>query len=323
MREIIEALNTSKNVLLATHIDPDGDAIGSLIAMGLALEAAGKRVVMYNESPIPGPYRFLSGVDRVTCAAPPINDCDVAVIIDCGDLQRLGQIADTMEGFPRLINVDHHATNTRFGYLSLIDPEACASAELIYQVILALGIQITAPIATALYTGILTDTGSFRFTNTSQKTFSICEALVAAGAEPAEVAKHLYGQYSIGRLKLLNMALNSIEISHNGKLSLMAVTRHMLMESGTVPDDVVGMINYARRIEDIDVAVLIREKRNGNGVPGSQRPFQVSLRSNGAVDVGAIATTFGGGGHAKAAGFLVKATLPQLKAKIWTLADSL
>lgn len=319
MKKIIDTLSTRNRFLIASHVDPDGDAVGSLLAMGLALEATGKKVVMYNESSIPSPYRFLAGVDRVTCDAPSLQNCQVAVVIDCGDIQRLGRMAETIENFPLVINIDHHTTNNGFGHLRLVDTNACASAELIYRIILDLGTPITAPIAAALYTGILTDTGSFRFSNTNQNTFSVCETLVAAGADPAEVAKHLYGQYSIGRLKLLNMALNSIEISDNGKLSLMSVTRRMLLESGTVPDDVDGMINYARRIEDIDVAVLIREKRNGNPA-GS---YQVSLRSNGGVDVAAIATAFGGGGHPTAAGFLAQATLPQLKAKIWALADNL
>ncbi len=323
MKEIIDTLLNQNRFFIASHVNPDGDAIGSLVAMGLALEESGKEVVMYNESPIPSPYRFLTGVDQVTCDTHSLKNCDVAIVIDCGDIQRLGLVAGKIDDFSRVINIDHHATNNEFGHLKLVDPKACASAELIYRLIIDMGLTITTPIASALYTGILTDTGSFRFSNTNKNTFSICETLVAAGADPAAVAKHLYGQYSIGRLKLLNMALDSIEISENGKLSMMSVTRRMLLESGTVPDDVDGMINYARRIEDIELAVLIREKRNGNGGRDLAKSYQVSLRSNGEVDVAVIAATFGGGGHPTAAGFLAEATLPQLKNKIWALADSL
>jgi len=323
MKAIIEALNSSRRIFVTTHINPDGDAIGSLVAMGLALEAAGKKVVMYSESPIPTPYRFLSGVDRVIHDPEAVDRCDAAVIIDCGDLDRIGRMAVAMEDFPVLINIDHHATNSGFGHYRLIDPRACASAEIVYRIIGELGVSITRSIATALYTGILTDTGSFRFANTRRETFSLCETLATAGANPSDVARHLYGQYSIGRLKLLNMALDSIEISRNGKLSLMALTQLMLAETGTVPEDVDGMINYARRIEDIDVAVLIREKRNGSCPAGNKRPFQVSLRSNGAVDVATIAATFGGGGHPTAAGFQVEATLNDIKDRMWALADTL
>ena len=323
MKEIIETLNSSRRIWVTTHVNPDGDAIGSLVAMGLALETAGKKVVMYNESPIPTPYRFLSGVHRVVHDSEAIGGCDTAVIIDCGDLHRIGRMAVKMENFPVLLNIDHHATNSGFGHYRLIDSEACASAEIVYRIIAALGVSITPSIAMALYTGILTDTGSFRFANTNRETFSLCEALVAAGANPSDVARHLYGQYSIGRLKLLNKALDSIEISRNGKLSLMALTQRMLAETGTVPEDVDGMINYARRIEEIDVAVLIREKRNGCHPTRNNRPFQVSLRSNGTVDVAAIATTFGGGGHPTAAGFQMEATLDEIKTKMWALADTL
>jgi phosphoesterase RecJ-like protein len=252
-----------------------------------------------------------------------VGKCDSAVIIDCGDLLRIGRIATEIADCPVLLNIDHHATNSGFGHYRLIDPKACASAEIVFRIITALGVSVTPPIAMALYTGILTDTGSFRFANTNRETFSLCETLVAAGANPSDVARHLYGQYSIGRLKLLNKAIDSIEISRNGKLSLMALTQRMLAETGTVPEDVDGMINYARRIEEIDVAVLIREKKNGGSPAGHNRPFQVSLRSNGSVDVGAIATTFGGGGHPTAAGFQVKATLYDIKTKMWALADTL
>ncbi|RUA02371.1 MAG: bifunctional oligoribonuclease/PAP phosphatase NrnA [Deltaproteobacteria bacterium] len=323
MKRIIDKLSDSRRILVATHVNPDGDAIGSLLAMGMALESAGKDVVMYNESPIPTPYRFLYGIDQVVHHPEEITQCDTAVVIDCGDLDRVGEAADIIRQIPVVINIDHHVTNVGFGDYQLIKPGACASAGIIYEVIKQLGVSLTVPIATALYTGILTDTGSFRFGNTSKNTFSICEALVAAGANPGDVASHLYGQYSIGRLKLLNKALDSIEISRNGKLSLMALTQQMLRDTGTVPEDIDGMINYARRIENIDVAVLIREKRNGGSPTGNNRPYQVSLRSNGTVDVAAIAATYGGGGHASAAGFQVETALSEIKSKIWALADTL
>jgi phosphoesterase RecJ-like protein len=323
MKQIINQLNSGHRIFVATHANPDGDAIGSLLAMGLALEAAGKKVVMYNESPIPTPYLFLDGVERVDHDPAGLTGCDTAVILDCGDLDRVGDLSAKIIDFPVVINIDHHATNSGFGHYNLIEPKACATAGIVYFIIREMGIAITPSIATALYTGILTDTGSFRFSNTGKKTFSICEALVEAGANPADVARHLYGQYSIGRLKLLNMALDSIEISRNGKLSLMALTQGMLTETGTVAEDIDGMINYARRIENIDVAVLIREKRNGHTSGSGDHAYQVSLRSNGTVDVAALAMVYGGGGHPSAAGFQVKMPLTEIKAKIWALADTL
>ena len=178
-------------------------------------------------------------------------------------------------------------------------------------------------IATSIYTGILTDTGSFRFSNTNQAAFAISKEMAELGVEPYHVSQHVFGTYSLGRIKLLNQALDSIEISDNGKLSIMTVTCSMFAETGTHPEDVDGMINYARRIEDVKVAALIQEQKNGNSKSENQGRFHVSLRSDGTVDVAAIADSFGGGGHASAAGFQVETTLTQLKSEIITLAEKL
>ena len=178
-------------------------------------------------------------------------------------------------------------------------------------------------IATCLYTGILTDTGSFRFSNTNQAAFAISEEMAELGVEPYDVAQHVFGTYSLGRIKLLNLALDSIEISDNGKLSIMTVTGAMFEETRTQPEDADGMINYARRIEDVKVAALIHEQKNGKTKSNGQCRFHVSLRSDGSVDVAAIAGSFGGGGHASAAGFQVETTLTKLKSDIITLAQNL
>jgi phosphoesterase RecJ-like protein len=207
-------------------------------------------------------------------------------------------------------------TNTRFGTYQCIDTVASATSQIVYDLITKLGVPIDKDMATALYTGILTDTGSFRFSNTGRDAFAICEALIACGADPYNVAQNVYGKYSLGRIKLLNLALDSIEITAGGKLSLMALTSDMFKETGTHPEDVDGMINYARRIEDVRVAVLIREQPNGDGLNGAKKAYHVSLRSDGSVDVAAIAAVYGGGGHLTAAGFNVKSTLVELKEEI-------
>jgi len=175
-------------------------------------------------------------------------------------------------------------------------------------------------IATSIYTGILTDTGSFRFSNTNSAAFAICQKLVEKGVNPYRIAQHVYGSYSLGRIQLLNYALNSIEISKNGRLSIMTLTRDMFDETNTHPEDVDGMINYARRIEEVKVAVLIQEHVNNTGNSGR---FHVSLRSDGTVDVAAIASAFGGGGHKNAAGFSIESTLAGIKAEILNLAENI
>ncbi len=306
----------SPRVLVASHANPDGDAIGALIAMGLALDAAGKSVTLYNESPIPAVYRFLGGVHRVEGRLEPGCGYPTAVVLDCGSVERIGLEAERVARIPVVINIDHHVTNTRFGTYQYVDTTASATSEIVYRLIARLGIGLDRDMATALYTGILTDTGSFRFSNTSRDAFAICEALIGRGADPYRVAQHVYGKYSLGRIKLLNLALDSIEITAGGKMSLMALTREMFEETGTHPEDADGMINYARRIEDVRVAVLIREGVNGSRQNGAGKTYHVSLRSDGSVDVAAIAAAYGGGGHLTAAGFNVESTLSDLKTAI-------
>ncbi len=325
---ILDLLEKSENVLLATHTKPDGDALGSLIALGLSLIAKKKRVTLYNESATPAVYRFLRKVDLVTDRIGPIERYDTAVILDCSDLGRVGSQATAIGGIPTVINIDHHVTNNHFGDFQLIDTAASSTAEIVYGLIRELKTPVTPTIAYAIYTGILTDTGSFRFQNTTEAAFAICTEMIRAGVEPHRVASNVYGTYTLGRVRLLNMVLDSIEVSENGKLSLMAITQSMLQKTGTHPSDVTGLIDYARQIEDVKVAVLIQETFNFDvpslhGERQYNNRFQVSLRSNGSVDVSAIATMFGGGGHASAAGFSIESRFRDLKEHILNLAETL
>jgi phosphoesterase RecJ-like protein len=317
--QIIQHLKKSKRVLLASHIHPDGDAIGSTLALGLSLKALGKEVTLYNESLISAVYRFIPSVKWVVNHVTNISTYDSAVIIDCGDIERIGAIAENINQIPVVINIDHHVTNTGFGDFQLVDTTACASAEIVYGLIKKMAIPLNKDIATALYTAILTDTGSFRFSNTNRAAFGICEKMVGVGVDPYDVSQHVYGTYSLGRIKLLNLALDSIEISKNGKLSMMSLTQSMLEETGTQLEDGNDLINYARIIEDVKLAVLIQEQKKDKDRP----LFHVSLRSDGSVNVADIASSFGGGGHCCAAGFDVNAKLSDIKAEISIIAETL
>ncbi len=323
MDQIINHIKEANHILLASHADPDGDAVGSLLALGLAIGRRGQKTTIYNASPIPAVYRFLPSVERIVRHIKKASNYDLALIMDCGNLPRIGEASTTVSQIPVVINIDHHISNTGFGDIQLVDPSACSTAEIVYRLIKVLDVPLDKAIATSLYTGILTDTGSFRFSSTNQAAFAISQEMAELGVEPHDVAQHVYGTYSLGRIKLLNLALDSIEISENGKLSIMTVTGAMFAETGTHPEDVDGMINYARRIEDVKVAALIQEQQNGNTKSNSHCRYHVSLRSDGTVDVAAIADSFGGGGHASAAGFQIEATLTQLKSDIITLAQNL
>lgn len=319
LNQIIDQLKKSRSVLVVSHANPDGDAIGALLATGLALQKMQKNVQMYNESSIPAVYRFLPSVQLIGQTVDAIESYDTAVVLDCGSIERVGALSPQVSKLKTIINIDHHVTNTRFGHQHLIDSNACATSEIIYRIIKKLKIEMNCAMAAAIYTGILTDTGSFRFSNTNQRAFAICAEMIERGANPYEVAQNVYGHYSLGRIKLLNLALDSLEISPNGKLSIMSLSQDMLDKTHTQEEDIDGIINYARRIEDVKVAALIHEVA-GNG--RERRQYHVSLRSDGDVNVALIAAQFGGGGHTNAAGFSVEATLSDLKDKIVELSET-
>ena len=323
MDQITQHIKDCQHILIVSHAEPDGDSVGSLVALGLALAKLDKKITLFNASPIPTVYRFLPGAHRIVRQIKNADAYDLAIVLDCGDIVRIGEASAEVSKIPIIINIDHHVSNTGFGHIQLIDPNACATAEIVYRLIKALEIPFDKAIATSIYTGILTDTGSFRFSNTNPAAFAISRAMTDAGAEPHNVAQRLFGTYSLGRIKLLNMALNSIEISDNGKLSMMTVTRSMLNTTGTNPEDLDGMINYARRIEDVKVAALIHEIKNGAGKFSNMNRYHVSLRSDSSVDVAKIASKFGGGGHTSASGFQIESTLMALKTKIIELAEDL
>ena len=323
MEQVISQLRKSKRVLLASHANPDGDAIASLLAMGLALGALGKKTAMYNESPLPVVYRFLPAVDRIQHLMGTAGQYDTAVILDCGSLERIGRVADSVRQIPAIINIDHHYTNNRFGHYNQVAPSACATAEIVYQLINAMGVHIDRDMASCIYTGILTDTGSFRFSNTNRSAFIICDEMVGRGVKPDLIAQHVYGTYSLGRIKLLNLSLDSIEITPNGELALMVVTKEMMSETGTYPCDADGLINYARSIETVKLAAMVQESVKKKSEPSPPKGFHVSLRTNGTVDAAAIAGLFGGGGHFSAAGFHLDLPLAEVKRRLFEIGDEL
>ena len=324
MDQIAERLKAADDILVTTHTNPDGDALGSLVALGSALKSLGKRTLWYNASPIPAVYRFIPSIQRVTSTLDDVGGFKAAVILDCGNIRRIGPLSERVRQIPLIINIDHHTTNSYFGHLNYVDTNVCASTEIVYHLLNRMGVTIDKAMATAIYTGILTDTGSFRFSNTNEPAFAICHEMVNRGVDPSQVAQHVYGRFSMGRIKLLNLALDTIEITPDGRVSLMSLTQEMLRKTGTQLEDADGLINYARRIEDVRVAVLIQETVNGSDPePLEKKTYHVSLRSDGTVDVSAIAAAFGGGGHISAAGFNARGCLTTIKKRLLELAATI
>ncbi len=323
IQQIISHLKKSKNIFIASHVHPDGDAIGSLIGLGLALEQIKCKVRLYNESPLPAVYQFLPSIHKILNKTGDLAEYDTAIIVDCSDLHRIGDAAAAVSRLPVVINIDHHTTNTRFGALQLIDPAASSTAEIVYRIIQELKIPVDTGMAYAIYTGIMADTGSFRFSNTTPEAFMISHEMVRRGADPHKVAHHVYETISLNRIKLLNMLYDTIELSENGRMSVMTLTQKMLDASGTHIEDVNGLINYAKRIENVKLAVLLYERRSSAGRSNGRSHFHVSLRSDGSVNVAAIASSFGGGGHQTAAGFDIKTSLLDLKSTVFQFSSHL
>jgi len=281
------------SVLVVSHRSPDGDSIGTQLALGRLLEPHAEKVTLLGSGPVPPRYAWLPGAERIRV----VDTCDerfsLVVALECGSLQRTGISGITGE---TVINIDHHQQNDHYGRLNWVDSGFSSVGEMIYHVARRLTDHSPLPLDTAvnLYTAILTDTGSFRFSNTSRDALAICGELVALGVKPAEVASNIYENHSAARLRLMGRVLSTLDIDSSGRIGWVAVSQDDLRECGAAPEDVEGLVSLPRSIGQLEVAALFREQEDGS--------FRVSLRSKRLVDVAGVAAGFGGGGHVRAAG---------------------
>jgi bifunctional oligoribonuclease and PAP phosphatase NrnA len=302
-REVLEALEGGRRVLLFAHVYPDGDVLGSQLGLGLALRAAGRAVTFACAHPVPDPFHFLPGAKDVHQWKAGRNEFDLVVALDCPDPARLGGLLDGSRGpGARVLNIDHHGDNRRYGDVNWVDTRAAATGEMVYDVIEAAGLPLTADVAVNLYTAIVTDTGSFRYSNTTPKTFRVAARLVEAGADPAHVATTVYETRHLGGLRLLGHVLQGMETDPDGSVAWLVIDRN-LASSPDLPE-AEEFVNYPRSVRTAKVAVLFRE------LPDS---VKVSLRAKGEVDVARIAARLGGGGHPNAAGVIRPGTLAEAK----------
>jgi phosphoesterase RecJ-like protein len=291
---IVEAIHARRRFVLSSHARPDGDAIGSQLAMAYALDALGKDVALVNKDPVPGPLQAFPGTDRIAIADRVDGEYDAAIVMECSTLDRTG-VAGLDRTF--VINIDHHQGNTGYGALNWFDESAAACAEMVYDLVVALGVPLTKTIATHIYVAILTDTGSFHYSSISARTFEICRALVEAGVDPPLVARAVFDSNTLGRLRLFGAVLSAIELEQNGRLALMRVDEAMVARAGGTYDDTEGLINLPLTVKEIQASVFFKELDASS--------YRVSLRSKGTIDVAAVAKRFGGGGHRNAAGCTV------------------
>lgn len=306
-------LEKSKNILILPHISADGDTLGSSLALALALNRINKNVCVYLEESIPRTYKFLPGIEFIKIY--PEDDVffengqetDTVIAIDTGDIGRLGNRAYLLEKAIYTINIDHHPTNTEFCNYNYVSPDSSAVGEIIYMMLNIMQISLDLAISTCIYTAITTDTGGFRYSNTTNTTHLIVADLVKNGINVAEISSILFDQVSLEKVKLIGAALNTLELFENGQIAFLTITQKMLEETGAGYDDCDGIINWGRNIYGVKVAALFTQRKG---------EIKVGLRSNSDVDVSVIARSLNGGGHKKAAGCTLKGELDHIKETI-------
>jgi len=295
LNEVALVLKRGRSFLLATHKDPDVDAIGSVLALGIALQNAKKDVVLFTEKPLERPFSLLRGAERIVNHFDPKKKFDGALILDCAGFARIGGYETYIRGRNPLINIDHHETNEYFGDLNLVDPAGSSTGELVYDLITEAGLPIDHEVAGSIFAAIQTDTGSFRYENTTQKSFEIAAKMMGYDVKPWELSRKVMDEHSLGRLKLLQLALGSIELMHGGKIGVMTITSEMFREAQADQVDCERFVDYPRFLSGVEIAVLVRET--------TEDEYKFSLRSNGKANVAHLASRFEGGGHRGAAGF--------------------
>jgi phosphoesterase RecJ-like protein len=303
-QRIKEAVDRGHRFLVATHIDPDGDALGSAFALCFALRSLGKDASVYLKDDVPYRYAFLPKPEPVLKEMPP-NGYDTVLVVDCGDLSRVGNGHGALKDMGYLINIDHHETNDAFGQINIVDQRASSSAELLYLILRALGVRLSYEIAVNLYTAVITDTGSFRYESTTPRAFSICEEMTGHGVVPSYVAGEVYESHPKERFALLCRVLGTLEFFQGDRIAVAFVTQEMFAKTGTDREFTEGFVEQIKEIRGIEVACILRELEDGR--------FKVSMRSKGHVDVAEIAHRLGGGGHKKAAGCTLEGGITEAK----------
>jgi phosphoesterase RecJ-like protein len=297
VHKVLTEIERRDRFVVTSHARPDGDAVGSVLACTQILRRMGKCADAVLRDGVPAIYRVLPFANTVA-QVPVVNgDYDAAIILECDSLDRT-ELRGIDDQF--LINIDHHASGRPFANVNWIDAGACATAEMVYRLMKGAGVKITPEIATCLYTGIITDTGSFGYTGTTERTFALARELVRAGADPVGTFQSVYFSNPVSKMRLLGAALSRLH--KDGELTWMYVTRDDMDRSDAVDEDCEGLVNYALGIAGVEVAAFFRELKHG------QR-WRVSLRSKGSVNVAELAETYGGGGHYCAAGFPIDGPL--------------
>ncbi len=294
--------------LVISHLRPDGDAYGSTLGLALSLRAAGKDVTVVNADGMGAQFEFLPGSQTLTATAAVPPEADRLIIaVDCADPKRLGSVFESWKRLPD-VNIDHHISNPGYAALNIIDPNSPATAQVLYEILTALQWPLTAEVAANLYVGIMTDTGCFRYRQTTARTLEIAARLVEAGANPTDLAESCYQSFRAERLRLMREVLNALHFANRDRIAWFSLTPEMYARSGATADETEGLIEYLQAVRTVEVAFLLEIMADGM--------TRASLRSRGTVDVQKICATFGGGGHRLAAGLRTRLEPAVLEKKL-------
>jgi phosphoesterase RecJ-like protein len=300
-QKAFELINKNKKFLIMSHKNPDGDSIGSEIALALALLKLDKKIYIYNSEPPPERYSKFPKASLIKTEKKNFEE-DVTIVVDCAEIGRIGEIKDSIDFSKPLINIDHHIGNTKFGTVNVLKPDHSSTAEIIYQLIKN-EIKMDNEIATYLYIGILTDTGAFRYPNTTSHSLRVASELVAYGVIASQVSEFIWFTDPEARIKLLGDVLGTMNLYD--KISIMTVTNEMLKKHGAKEEDTEEFIDYGLSIKGIETAAIIKERADGM--------LKVSLRSKNSIPVQELAAKYGGGGHRTASGFTIKRDIESFK----------
>jgi phosphoesterase RecJ-like protein len=302
IQQIADALRARQRFVLSSHSRPDGDSIGSQLAMVYALQAMGKQATAVNADAAPAPLMAFPGVPDIRIATSVEGEFDAAIIMECGDLARTG-----VAGLDRffVINIDHHPGNTGYGDLNWFDSTAAACGEQVFDLVRALTVPLTREIATHIYLAILTDTGSFHYSSISPRTFDICREALEAGVDPVMVARNVYDSNNMGRLKLFGSVLSTMRLDSTERIAIVYLDHDMARQAGGTYEDTEGLINLPLTVKEIQAVVFFKQSEGDE--------YRVSMRSKGDIDIGSVAKEFGGGGHKNAAGCTVTGPIAALE----------
>lgn len=302
---IVDIIDKNRAFLITSHERPDGDAIGSELALYHMLAAAGKTAVVYNQDQTPGNYRFLPGAAVIVHELPPIESFDAVFILDCSDPERVGRESGRIGKIRQIVNIDHHVSNGGFCEVRLLDADASSTGELIYRLAEAMAITLTPEMATNLYAAILTDTGGFRYGNTTRDALVIAGRLLENGARPQWISENIYENAPLVKIRLLTVVLESLALDLNGKVGSMIVTRENIANTGALQEHTEGFVDLPRTIEGVEISILFNELETNY--------FKLSIRSKGRFNVERVAGKFGGGGHVNAAGCRIRGDIATVK----------